>query len=131
MEAVKVWLWWKNLTEFLQKQKGTLVFWENSSKWDASASKVVTANVISWKQLSTFSGIVLCILQSETCLMTRPKSNSQVFVFITATSLLMVCFTRPVCQGSTECKSLVSIYWVLCIAGFTQHVWIFMKNSVL
>jgi hypothetical protein len=32
--------------------------------------------------------------------------------------LLMVRLIRAACWGFTECQSLVSVYWVLCIAGF-------------
>jgi hypothetical protein len=45
-------------------------------------------------------------------------SGSQVLRLVTAISLLMVRLIRAACWGFTECQSLVSIYWVLCIAGF-------------
>jgi hypothetical protein len=32
--------------------------------------------------------------------------------------LLMVRLIRAACWSFTECQSLVSDYWVLCIAGF-------------
>jgi hypothetical protein len=45
-------------------------------------------------------------------------SGIQVLRLVTATSLLMVRLIRAACWGFTKCQSLVSIYWVLCIAGF-------------
>lgn len=50
--------------------------------------------------------------------------------FTTVTSLLIDRYIRAACWGFTECQSLVSTYWVLCIAGSLEHMELFMKNSV-
>jgi hypothetical protein len=46
----------------------------------------------------------------------------QVLRLVTATSLLIVCLIRAACWGFTECQSLISIYWVLCLSAFPQHM---------
>jgi hypothetical protein len=43
-----------------------MAFLESISKWGASTSGIIIANVVNWKQLNTYSRSVLCILQSET-----------------------------------------------------------------
>jgi hypothetical protein len=55
---------------------------------------------------------------SEAWYQEGPWSGSQVLRLVTATSLLMVRLIRAACWGFTECQSMVSIYWVFCIAGF-------------
>jgi hypothetical protein len=48
----------------------------------------------------------------------RSWSGGQVLRLVTGISLLMVRLIRAACWGFTECQSLVSVYCVLCIAGF-------------
>lgn len=50
--------------------------------------------------------------------------------FTTVTLLLIDRYIRAACWGFTECQSLVSTYWVLCIAGSLEHMELFIKNSV-
>ena len=48
--------------------------WGSISGREASMSEIIIANVVSWKQLSTSSRSVLCILQNETCWGKFPRS---------------------------------------------------------
>lgn len=83
------------------------------SKWGASTTKITIVSVVTWKQLGeTTCGRFFIVL---------PQRFFFFFLLMAVerqpSGLLTVCLIRAACWW-VYCQSLVSIYWMLCIAEF-------------
>jgi hypothetical protein len=109
------WDSWKVFpNEVHQRAKSLLLVWSTGNSWERS-QRVSSASCRAKLLEKSFSG---AWSQDSSWYQKGSWSGGQVLRLVTATSLLMVRLIRAACWGFTECQSLVSIYWVLCIAGF-------------